>query len=172
VSDDVSAIGDVVALIGAVIVVLDPWHAPVCLTRAWCLFELVHCELDQRRSATARAHVGMAARRHRIPLHLALAPSEQRELACAIRDNFALMETALGNLDSRNARASVFADKCMIFQAIEREFGGERKSVNAHDACDGAARAAVQRALAAFRLLTELTDRACSLERQAVGVDE
>lgn len=41
VAHEVRWIGPALGHIGSVVVVLDPWDKPVCLTRAWCLFEVV-----------------------------------------------------------------------------------------------------------------------------------
>ncbi|KAG8471000.1 hypothetical protein KFE25_009421 [Diacronema lutheri] len=43
VASDVQRIGDVIAHIGRVALVLDPWDRPLCLTRVWCLFEIAQC---------------------------------------------------------------------------------------------------------------------------------
>ncbi|KAG8471001.1 hypothetical protein KFE25_009422 [Diacronema lutheri] len=43
VASDVQRIGDVIAHIGQVALVLDPWDRPLCLTRVWCLFEIAQC---------------------------------------------------------------------------------------------------------------------------------
>lgn len=161
-SDDVISIGDVVRLTGAVIVVLDPWDKPVCLTRAWCLFEMLHCELHQRQLTATHAHAGTSRGRQML-MHLALAPSEQRGLARAMHANTLQVEKALVNFDSRNASASLAKDRRMIFEMIEREFRGECDAADAHKAFNSVVRAAVQRALAAYSWgLTEPADRSGS----------
>lgn len=63
VATDVRAIGHVIRAIGRVLVVMDPWSQPVCLTRAWCLYEIAQvgpCAKHPRAQPTSALPAGVA----------------------------------------------------------------------------------------------------------------
>mmetsp|Transcript_14388 Transcript_14388/g.33584 ORF Transcript_14388/g.33584 Transcript_14388/m.33584 type:complete len:170 (+) Transcript_14388:2040-2549(+) len=91
--------------------VLDPWNAPVCLTRVWCLYEVVHTVPSTRDAAG-------------ITFHLTLSSSERVSFVAAY-EKFGKqhIEDVLAAFDARNAMATVEADKHMIFALIASTFG-------------------------------------------------
>jgi hypothetical protein len=96
---------DSVASIGATVLVLQPWSAPVPLTRAWCLWE-VFCSVDT--GAT---------------LQVALGPRERAALEDALthRDDVA---SALSHIDTRNAIAKFPEDEERIKAVVGASKGG------------------------------------------------
>lgn len=106
VSEEVRQIGALVRSIGTVLLVLDPWHAPVCLGRVWCLLEVAHC-------------VGGLA--EGAQLHLTMPPSERADFIKQARDR-RFVEGVLTRFDARRAQASLPADRDAIFGFIESQF--------------------------------------------------
>ncbi|KAJ1641442.1 hypothetical protein T492DRAFT_2374 [Pavlovales sp. CCMP2436] len=106
----VSRIGEIERRIGSVVMVLDPWIAPVCLTRVWCLYEVVHTVPSTRDAAG-------------ITFHLTLSSSERASFVTAY-EKFGKqhIENVLAAFDARNAMATVEADKHMIFALIASTF--------------------------------------------------
>jgi hypothetical protein len=105
---DLPRIGSIEAAIGTVLLVLDPWDAPLCLTRVWCLYELVQ----------TINFPGTA-------VYLSM-PTEERTAflrRLRSRDTRAMVEQALEMFDARHAQASVEEDRAMIFGLI-LESGG------------------------------------------------
>jgi len=107
VGSDVQEIAPLIAEIGSLVVVLDPWHAPVSLTRCWCLFELLEASL-------AGAE-----------LNLAFAMDDQVALGRALAHNRPQVLAALTSFDARQAKATMPADLSMIFEAIKARLSKE-----------------------------------------------
>mmetsp|Transcript_34617 Transcript_34617/g.81671 ORF Transcript_34617/g.81671 Transcript_34617/m.81671 type:complete len:612 (+) Transcript_34617:397-2232(+) len=105
----VARIGEIERRIGSVVMVLDPWNAPVCLTRVWCLYEVVHTVPSKREAGTE--------------FHLAL-PSSERASFVAAYEHFgkAHIEEVLAAFDARKAEAAMESDKLMIFRLIASMF--------------------------------------------------
>mmetsp|Transcript_12884 Transcript_12884/g.34369 ORF Transcript_12884/g.34369 Transcript_12884/m.34369 type:complete len:201 (+) Transcript_12884:1-603(+) len=112
--------------------VIDPWDKPVCLTRVWCLYEVVHTHMQTRTT-----------------LHLAMARSERIGFRRALTDDRRAVLQALVGFDARRAQASVAADKEMIFELIRDNFHMDDGSgIDAFEHFNASVRAAVIRALA------------------------
>ena len=92
--------------IGHTVLVLQPWHAPVPLTRSWCLWE-IFSTLD----AKARLEVLMP-------------PAQAEELHAALDMQFDAISAALSQIDTRRAEAEKPADKVMIDAAVAASEGG------------------------------------------------
>ncbi|KAJ1615826.1 hypothetical protein T492DRAFT_1110551 [Pavlovales sp. CCMP2436] len=89
--------------------VLDPWNAPVCLTRVWCLYEVVHTVPSEREAGTE--------------FHLALPASERARFVAAYKQfGKKHIEKVLAAFDAREAQAAMEADKMMIFRLIASMF--------------------------------------------------
>eukprot|EP00051_Salpingoeca_urceolata_P024106 m.420525 g.420525 ORF g.420525 m.420525 type:complete len:797 (-) comp20189_c0_seq14:457-2847(-) len=97
---------DSISAIGSVVAVLHPWHKPIPVERAWCLFEL-HTTLS---SGT--------------PLTLLLPPGEGQALVDAVRDDYESLVRAMADVSVSHAQASRESDRDMILRAIdETEMG-------------------------------------------------
>lgn len=105
IESDVQLITEIERRIGDVVLVLDPWYAPECLKRVWCLHEIMACH------------------QHGLTLQLALAPDEHRSFVRVLASNPASVQTILTSFDARQAEASIEADKDRIFAQIELSFG-------------------------------------------------
>jgi len=135
VSVDVHHIADVIRSVGRLVLVLDPWDKPVCLSRVWCLYELVHTQLQA--STT---------------LHLAMAPLEKMGFTAALARDRKSVHHAILAFDTRDAKATVPQDKDMIFDLITRSYTLDDDAAGGYGAFDhfnADVRAAVMRALAA-----------------------
>eukprot|EP00051_Salpingoeca_urceolata_P024110 m.420459 g.420459 ORF g.420459 m.420459 type:complete len:735 (-) comp20189_c0_seq3:296-2500(-) len=92
---------DSISAIGSVVAVLHPWHKPIPVERAWCLFEL-HTTLS---SGT--------------PLTLLLPPGEGQALVDAVRDDYESLVRAMADVSVSHAQASQATDRDMILRAID-----------------------------------------------------
>jgi tetratricopeptide (TPR) repeat protein len=92
--------------IGQLVMVMTPWHNPVCLKRAWCLFELYAC------------------RRHGGCFDVAL-PSTDRAcfLATIVESSDAFFDM-LGTVNTSRSECSREIDKQRIFAAVRELEGG------------------------------------------------
>jgi tetratricopeptide (TPR) repeat protein len=97
---------DAVAHIGHTVLVLQPWHAPVPLTRSWCLWE-IFCTLDTAKELT-----------------IVLSQAQQEAFQKALLDEFDSIVMAMSKIDTRKAEAFKEADEKMIYAAIEKTAGG------------------------------------------------
>jgi len=94
-----------IAEMGNVVLLLDPWDAPVPLTRAWCLWE-IYC------TAVTGAR-----------LHLAMRPQALQEFKTALLASFDTVQTALSRVDVSQSTAFHRADQDMIHNEIKRTIG-------------------------------------------------
>mmetsp|Transcript_9676 Transcript_9676/g.25040 ORF Transcript_9676/g.25040 Transcript_9676/m.25040 type:complete len:358 (-) Transcript_9676:58-1131(-) len=106
VDTEIGLIGLVEQRIGRVVMVLDPWDKPVCLTRVWCLFELVHSLQPS------------------VELDLTVPAAERARFVNALHQDPGAMQAMLTNFDARNASASGDADREAILMVIAHYFGG------------------------------------------------
>jgi hypothetical protein len=84
---------------------LSPWHAPVPLTRAWCLWELF---------ATHRAGA---------KFEIVLGPDEQRAFEAAILDDFDVIFSAFVGIDVAKSQTGQESDRLRIIAAVQRSIG-------------------------------------------------
>jgi len=95
--------------------VLDPWDKPVALTRAWCLYEVVH---------SLELHM---------VFHLTVARAERDRLLRAMSTDRAAVEESLTSFDVRSAGLLVEHDREMLLQSIEKLFQNvDRRSDQTH----------------------------------------
>ena len=97
-----SAIGE----IGHTMLVLSPWDAPIPLTRAWCLWEIL-CTI-----------------RNKAELTVQLSVNERAAFVSTLRTNYSHIMKAFSKIDVENSEAWNPKDKEMIFAAVEAETGG------------------------------------------------
>lgn len=128
----VTHIGQIERMIGSVVVVLDPWCSPTCLTRMWCLYEIVH--------AQSHADANLA---------LTMAPSERSDFLRVMQKEGSAMCTAQLGFDARKASATIESDRVAIFALIAERFGHGRDD-DGIELFNSQVRMAIQRALAAF----------------------
>jgi len=133
---DVSHISEIETKIGRVVMVLDPWDKPACLSRVWCLYEVVHCAVG---SAPA-------------VLDLAMTESEVKALHRALQKDRNVLERTLASFDARTASATMEADRRMIMGLIERSFdpGPDSDGRDAFDVFNERVRAALHKAIATY----------------------
>ena len=103
--------GDRVKAIGLILPMLEPWHDPGYVKRAWCLFELY----------TSIQH------RTDVEIDIILSPDESQSFRDRInRDgtDAPAVDEALAHVKSENAEASVQADLDAIRELIQTHSGG------------------------------------------------
>lgn len=129
IASELPHIGMILRAIGQVVLVIEPWSRPKCLTRVWVLFELVQAvQSDGRWNAPV--------------LHLTMPPAERAAFLRALRDNRAVVEQAMVAFNAEQAESSLEADRTRIFELI-RSLGG-------FDTFNERVREALRRALAAW----------------------
>ena len=101
-----SAFKQAVVGIGHTVLVLQPWDAPVPLTRSWCLWE-TFCTLDGG-----------------VPLTIVLSPQQRASFQTALLERFEDIATAMGKIDTRRAEAFKEDDQKMIYTEVEKSAGG------------------------------------------------
>lgn len=107
--------GPRVLRIGRVLPFLDPWHDPVYIKRAWCLFELY----------TA---ISMGTR---CQIDILLSPKEMVRFKKLVSEKgYGMIGNLRRNISSRNAQASVDADRRAICAVIESLPGSFEKIDN------------------------------------------
>jgi len=92
--------------IGHTVLVLQPWHVPVPLTRSWCLWE-IFSTLDAQ-----------------VQLEVLMPPAQAEELHASLDTQFDAISAALSQIDTRRAEAEKPADKVMIDAAVAASEGG------------------------------------------------
>ena len=97
-----SAIGE----IGHTMLVLSPWDAPIPLTRAWCLWEIL-CTIKMKAKLTVQ-----------------LSSTQQAAFLETLRKDFDHIMQSLCNIDVQKSEAWNPKDLEMIFAAVEKEEGG------------------------------------------------
>lgn len=97
-----SAIGQ----IGHTMLVLCPWDAPIPLTRAWCLWEIL-CTIKQRARLTVQ-----------------LSTHQRDTFVEKLRTDYDYIMRALCRIDTQKSEAWNAKDREMIFAAVAQEEGG------------------------------------------------
>ena len=103
-----------IASFGHVLAVIDPWDAPVPLTRAWCLWELL-CAVEGNTR-----------------LEVTLSPAQAAAFATALTDDFDSIAASLSRVDARQSTAWVQSDKDTIFAAVEKGCGFTQLNATVH----------------------------------------
>jgi tetratricopeptide (TPR) repeat protein len=98
----IAAIGQM----GQMVMVMTPWDNPICLTRAWCLFELYAC-----RSSGSRFDV-------------AFPPAERARFLQQITERPDVFFDMLGKVDTAKSECSRDSDRERIFAAVRGLDGG------------------------------------------------
>jgi hypothetical protein len=85
--------------------VLSPWHAPLPLQRAWCVWEAAAVEATQR------------------PLHISMPPREAAACKRALMGDFAAVERLIWSVDVSLAQAHDPSERQLILRLIETRVG-------------------------------------------------
>lgn len=101
-----NAFKDAVGTIGNTVLVLEPWSAPIPLTRAWCIWEIYS-------TITTGASLSVAH-----------SPAEHASFENALVDNFESVLLSLSDVDAERADAFSINDKQRIDATIKAELGG------------------------------------------------
>lgn len=101
-----NAFKDAVGAIGNTVLVLEPWSAPIPLTRAWCIWEIY--------STIATGAT----------LSVAHSPAEHTSFEIALVNNFETLSLSLSDIDAERADAFLIKDKERIDAIINAELGG------------------------------------------------
>mmetsp|Transcript_27418 Transcript_27418/g.71983 ORF Transcript_27418/g.71983 Transcript_27418/m.71983 type:complete len:772 (-) Transcript_27418:76-2391(-) len=101
-----TAFREAIGTIGHTVLVLSPWHSPIPLTRAWCLWEIF---------SSVPADV---------KFEIVLSAAERERLRQAVLADASALTGAMVEVDARKAEAFVEADRERIFAAIEDMPGG------------------------------------------------
>lgn len=118
---DLIYLGALERRVGRVVLVLDPWDKPVALTRAWCLWELMHAlDLPLLRTVDGGGPLGPAG------LSVAIAPAERARLISALAANRPRVLDQLGQYDVRTAGVPRDADRDVILHEVRARYGSPR----------------------------------------------
>ena len=94
--------------IGRVLLVVSPWHAPVPLTRAWCLFEIM---------------TSLKAGNDAVQFDIMLPLAQRELLKNGLAENFRAILDALETIDAEKATAMKIEDRDAIFASIQMSLG-------------------------------------------------
>ena len=92
---------DLIAAIGSVLMVMQPWHAPLTLKRSWCVLELGHCA---RKSCT---------------FDVAFTAEERSRFLAAMRSDASCLLGVIDNVNSMKSDCSRPSDRIAILKGIE-----------------------------------------------------
>jgi len=90
---------------GKVVLVLEPWHDPIPITRAWCLWE-IFCTIDTKSEFS-----------------ITMCEEQLRDFKMKLVKNFNDILIALSKIDARRAKATKPQDRDKIFKAIRDAVG-------------------------------------------------
>lgn len=107
-----NAFKDAVGAIGHTVLVLEPWSAPIPLTRAWCIWEIYS-------TITTGA-----------TLTVAHSPAENASFENALVENFESLSLSLSDVDAERAGAFSASDKQRIDATIKAELSGGFDAIN------------------------------------------
>jgi hypothetical protein len=89
----------------AACLVLSPWHEPLPLRRAWCVWEAAAIEATRK------------------PLHITMPPSEAAACRRALADDFEAVEALLWSIDVNLAQTHEPSERELILRLIEQRVG-------------------------------------------------
>ena len=105
VDPDLALLGECVGAVGHTVLLMEPWHAPAPLERAYCITEVYHTQ-----KSGAQFDVVMS--------------SAQRDaFETALVDDFDSIETSLSKVDVRNAKCLKPEETTRILDELERDVG-------------------------------------------------
>ncbi len=96
---------DLIATIGSVLMIMQPWNAPLTLTRCWCVLELGHCA------------------RKNCKFDIAFTAEERSRFLGAIRSDSACFFDVITNINSLKSSCSRPEDRLEILSGIEGSIG-------------------------------------------------
>jgi tetratricopeptide (TPR) repeat protein len=96
---------DLIASIGAVLMIMQPWNAPLTLTRCWCVLELGHCA------------------RKGCKFDIAFTADERDRFLNAMRSDSACLLDVIANVNSLKSSCSRPEDRLEILSGIEGSIG-------------------------------------------------
>lgn len=99
---------DNIARIGTVLLIMTPWHDPIPLTRAWCLWE-IFCALEQEENG--------------VELVIRLPPGQAASLLQGVCDDANPVIEALVRIDPERADAFKKEDRDNIHSAVRKTIG-------------------------------------------------
>ena len=100
------AFKDAVGAIGNTVLVLEPWRAPIPLSRSWCVWEIY-------------STIATGAQ-----LSIAHSPAEHESFERALAQEFESLSRSLSDIDAEQAQAFSLSDKQRIDATIKEELGG------------------------------------------------
>jgi hypothetical protein len=87
------------------VLILAPWHDPIPLTRAWCLYE-IFCTVDTNSK-----------------FEIAMAENERESFISTILSDYSSISRMIATVDARKSTAWNLADKDRIFDVVEQTIG-------------------------------------------------
>jgi tetratricopeptide (TPR) repeat protein len=120
-----STFHNAIKIIGTVILVVEPWHSPKALTRAWCLYVRMIRFANQFTDEVLFSWEIYGSARFNADFYVALAPSEKTHFLSVLVQDFKQIQGMLSLVDSRRADASNPNDLAMIRREIEASIGYE-----------------------------------------------
>lgn len=96
---------DLIATIGSVLMIMQPWNAPLTLARCWCVLELGHC-----------AYKGCK-------FDVAFTADERLRFLTAIHNDSACLFDVFANVNSLKSSCSRDEDRLEILNGIEGSIG-------------------------------------------------
>ena len=105
VDPDLALLGECVGAVGHTVLLMEPWHAPAPLGRAYCITEVYHTQ-----KSGAQFDVVMSS-------------AQQDAFETALVDDFGSIETSLSKVDVRNAKCLKPEETTRILDERERGVG-------------------------------------------------
>ncbi|KAI9348710.1 hypothetical protein BDR26DRAFT_710084 [Obelidium mucronatum] len=93
---------DAIEKIGNVVMILEPFQNPVCLTRVWCIFEVYSCKKTNSN------------------FHVAMTPTQRQEFMVSLKDP-SQFYNVVSNIRCANAQATNPPDRERIFEVIRKQ---------------------------------------------------
>lgn len=119
--DEIPVLWNVIRSAKSTVLVLHPWHQPITLSRAWCLYEILGTATLPNEHEHAKDAENAKAKRGELEVEL---PGEERAAFLAsLEQDFGAVRGALSHIDSKNAKATNPKDLATIRQLIEEEVG-------------------------------------------------
>ena len=105
VKTDLALLGDCVSAVGHTVLLMEPWHAPAPLKRAYCITEVYH---TQKSGAQ---------------LDVVMSTAQQAAFETALVDDFPSIQASLSKVDVRTATCRNAKDTKAILEELEQDVG-------------------------------------------------
>ena len=154
VASDIRNIGLLIGSMGQLVLVIEPWHEPLCLTRVWCLCaarnsaqfsaQFLGAQFSDARPARLRRYELLEATRSGAKLQIAMSKREHKDFAKTMKELSAAWEGKADrlpfsvNVDVEHAEATIAADRENILRLIRQDLGASKLNAVIAKAMTGA----------------------------------